>query len=257
MDQQPADPQNTTKTPAPVTPVTDPHADPLPDVPQTWPGAFGVYKYSSQAVRRNIGTLIIIWLVSVILSIILQKNLGTVGQILGFLVNTMASVGLTLTYIASVRKQRLSVGDAVTKSFLPLLLKMIGLNILVSLSLALSLLLLVMPFFFVFPRLVLAPYFLVDKNMGIIDAYKVSWETAKGHGTKVWGIVGASILMALLMITIIGIPFALYLLIMYSGATAVLYEFLNKARSSAPSVQTETPAANAEPSAPTPAAPAI
>jgi hypothetical protein len=118
---------------------------------------------------------------------------------------------------------------------------MIGLTILITLSLIVSFLLLVIPFFFVLPRLTLAEYFLVDKNMGVIEAYKASWNATKGHSLKVWGIYGAGILMALLCVTVIGIPVAFYLLIMYSAAFAVLYEFLNRS----PATQPATAAAPA------------
>jgi hypothetical protein len=63
--------------------------------------------------------------------------------------------------------------------------------------------------------------------MNILDAYKASWDQTKGHSGMIWNIYGAGFAMALLMITIIGIPFAIYFLIMYSAALAVAYNFIN------------------------------
>lgn len=197
--------------------------------PSTWPGAFGAYKYSKAAVMTNIGTLIIIWLLVAIIDGISQKALGNASGLVSLLIAGLATAAYVLTFVAGVRGQKLSIGDAFSKA-LPLWLKMTGLLIIVGLSLALSFLLFVIPFFFVLPRLSLAHYFLADKNMGIMDAYKASWDATKGSAGKVWGIIGATILMALLMITIIGIPFSIYFLIMYSGAYAVFYEFLNKSK---------------------------
>lgn len=195
--------------------------------PSSWPGAFGAYKYSKVAVMTNIGTLIIIWLATAILNGVGQKALGNASGLVSLLVGSLATVGYVLTFLAGVRGQKLSIGDALSKAF-PYWLKMIGLLILVGLSLVLSFILFVIPFFFVLPRLALAHYYLVDKDMGVMDAYKASWDATKGSAGKVWGIIGATFLMALLMITIIGIPFSIYFLIMYSGAYAVFYEYLNK-----------------------------
>ncbi len=212
--------------------------------PSSWPGAFGAYKYSKVAVMTNIATLIIIWLGVAILNGASDKVFGSAGGLVTLVVSGLATAAYALTFIAGVRGQKLSIGDALSKAF-PLWLKMIGLLIVVSVSLVVSFLLLVIPFFFVLPRLSLAHYFLVDKNLGVMEAYKASWAATKGSSGKVWGIIGATFLMALLMITIIGIPFSIYFLIMYSGAYGVLYEFLNKGGkpAAAAPAPTEAPAA--------------
>ena len=131
----------------------------------------------------------------------------------------------TMVYLAGVKKRKLSVQDSLKQSG-PLFLKFIGLTILTTLTIILSFLLLIIPFFFVAPRVVLAQYYLLDKNMGIIEAYKASWYSTKGHVGKVYGIMGAGAAMALLFITIIGIPFAIYFLVMYQAAIAVLYGYI-------------------------------
>jgi membrane-anchored glycerophosphoryl diester phosphodiesterase (GDPDase) len=105
---------------------------------------------------------------------------------------------------------------------------MLGLMLLLWVVLSLSLLLFVIPFFFVLPRLVLSPYYLVNQNLGPIAALKASWEKTKGHSGKVWGIIGVNILFVLLCVTIIGIPVALYLLFMYASASPVLYYWINR-----------------------------
>lgn len=214
--------------------------------PSTWPGAFGAYKYSKAAVMQNIGTLIIIYIIVAIIDGIAQSVLKNTGGLISFLINGLAMASYVLVFLAGIRGQKLSIGDAISKA-LPYWLKMLGLLIVVGLSLVISFLLLVIPFFFVLPRLSLAYYFLVDKNMGIMEAYKASWEATKGHSGKVWGIIGATFLMVLLMITIIGIPFSIYFLIMYSGAYAVFYEFLNKGGKPAAAPAVSAPAPTAAP----------
>ena len=87
---------------------------------------------------------------------------------------------------------------------------------------------LIVPFFFIAPRLVNVGYFILDKNMGVMDALKASWNTTDKNVGKVYGIVGAYIAYSLLFITIIGIPFAIYFIVMYSASTTVYYEYTSK-----------------------------
>jgi hypothetical protein len=247
---QPVDPQQAAPAPAaapPANPGSGQSAQALPLVPEQWPGAFGVYKYSREAVKLNFVTLAIFWLISAVLGAVLQRLLGTVGDLLSFLLGALASAGFALTFLSSLRGQKLAFGEAFKKS-LPFLLKMALLSILVALLMVASLFLFIIPFFFVFPRLSLTNYFLVDKNTGVIGAIKASWAATKGSSGKVWGIIGVTFLMALLFVTLIGIPVAIYLIIMYSGATAVLYEYLNlHPAAQAQPVQAAAPAQPAQP----------
>ena len=200
-------------------------ASTLPTVPDSWPGAFGLFKHSKQAVKVNLVTLVVLWLIFFLISLVLDFILKTAGPFISILVDSLGSVAFVFVYLAGIRGEHMSAGQALSKA-LPLWVKMILLNLLVAISVVGSALLLVVPFFFVMPRLVLANYFLVDQNMGVMEAYKASWAATKGHSGSVWGVIGASILMALVAVTIIGIPVAIYLLIMYSAAYAILYKFL-------------------------------
>lgn len=206
---------------------------PTENVPSSWPGAFQLYRYSAQAVKRNIWLLVEIWVVyfafRILVSLVKPNVYATlVIAILMLALSFAVSVLTTNLLIAGVRGKSLSTSEAFSGPLPMLTLKMLGLNIIVGFTLMLSLIALVIPFFFVFPRLILANYFLVDKNMGPLEAFNASWRATKGHTGKVWGIAGASFLMALLMLTIIGIPVAIYLLLMYSAAYAVLYEMIGK-----------------------------
>lgn len=236
MDQQPVPPTNTPPTnfvpPAPLPPAGDPvtpapAANEVEGVPSAWPGAFGVYKYSKRAVKQNLGTLVVLWLIDIVLGGGAEIVLKQPGRLVAILIGPIFGAALILVLLGGVRNQRVSIGQALSQA-LPLWLRMIGLEILVYLSMVVSFVLLVIPFFFVMPRLILSYYFLVDQRQGVIEAYKSSWAATKGNVGKVYGIIGAGIAMALLMITIIGIPFAIYFLVMYSAAAVVLYEFITK-----------------------------
>lgn len=252
----PTAPQPVSETPAPTpspaapSPQTAAAAEALlPPVPTSWPGGFGVYKYSKQAVKVNTMTIVVVGLIFIILEGIFDKAGGKNGggSLFSFIVSSLGSVSLASIYLSSIKGEKVGIGDSFKNGF-PLWLKAIGLNFLVTISIIVSLILLIVPFFFVMPRLSLATYFLVDRKLGVMDAFKASWNETKGHLTKVWGIIGAAFLMALLMVTIIGIPFSIYFLIMYSAASAVLYQYITK--------NPATPAATAQPVVPAPAPPA-
>jgi hypothetical protein len=245
MDPQSSAPTNNasvTNSAAPAPPAAAP-ATPLNSIPDTWPGASGLYKYSKQAVKQNLGALIVIWFLNFGITIVIELFLKQIGEIIAIILGSLVTAALMLVLIASVRNQHVSIGEALSGA-VPLWLKMIGLQILVGISVILSGILFIIPIFFVLPRLMLSYYFLVDKRMGVIEAYKASWHASKGNTGKVWGIIGMTILMALLMVTIIGIPFSIYFLLMYAGAFAVLYEFLNKTQpgTAAPAAASVAPA---------------
>jgi hypothetical protein len=83
-------------------PVNPPPAEPQVRVPPSWPGAFGLFKYSKEAVKLNFWTLAAFWLVSIVASIVLSRA-GNVGSLLSFVVSCFAAAGYTLAWIAGVR----------------------------------------------------------------------------------------------------------------------------------------------------------
>ncbi len=210
-------------------------------VPSTWPGAFGLYKYSKRAVKENLWVLVLVGLVgfavNVVLRLLLRQQLGTLAS---YVIGALQTAATTIIFLASIRGQKVSLEQSI-KQAVPFWLNMFLLNILVFFAIVGSLLAFVIPFFFVFPRLLLANYFLIDKKMDPVDAFKASWNATKGQGVKVWGIIGASIVMFLPVFTIVGAPFAVYFLIMYSAALPILYVFLSK--KPAQPVVAEVPAA--------------
>ena len=202
-------------------------------VPSSWPGAFGIFKYSRKAVQTNAWPIVGIALLYILTSAIFS-NLGPAsdpgrygsstthpGSLITYLVSVLLSTAFALVLIAGVRGTKLSMGEALKKS-VPLYFKALGLAILTILIATASFLLLVIPFFIIMPRLELAQYFLVDKNLGPIQALQASWKATKGNVLIVWGIWGATLVMALLILLLIG----LYFVIMYMAAIAVLYVYL-------------------------------
>jgi hypothetical protein len=77
--------------------------------------------------------------------------------------------------------------------FLPLF----GLGVVSIVIAAVSFLLLIIPFIFVLPRLVMAPYIMVDKNLGVMDSLSESFKLGKAFFGKIWGAIGVMILVAI------------------------------------------------------------
>lgn len=202
---------------------------PKPSAPLTqWPGAFGVYGASRDAVRRNLSTIILLIVISIGAGIVIGIIFGRVGwlnEIVSYLIGAVIGAAQLFALIGSVRGRTVELPDAISEG-LPLFFKFFLLQLLVAMSVLGGLILLIVPGLVILPRLVLAPYFLVDKNMGILEAYQASWDATKGHSGKVWGIIGVLFLMALPSITIIGIVLTAYWVVLYSAAPALLYQYL-------------------------------
>lgn len=263
----------TPTTPTPTQPPVEPAVPPVaaapaaevPPVPETWPGAFGVYKHSRAAVMKNVGILVAVWIIAAVLNIVLGKLFGDaqLGQIILDLIMVYLALITYHVYLAGCDGQKLDFGQAFAKAANPAMYgKLLIISLLMWLAIGIGFILLIVPGVIILSRLVLAPYYLVDRNLGIGESLSTAWNESKGHVGKVWGIVGVYILMALLMITIIGIPFSIYLLFMYSASLAVLYRFIGKNHPVAAATTTASPTATpptvtAAPTAPaTPEAPA-
>jgi hypothetical protein len=196
----------------------------------TWPGAFGAFKYSQSAVILNLSTILILYVIGILVSFIQPVLPSSLYIIIYTIVTFVLYVVEYKVFLASAKGKKLEIGDAVKESMdATLILNMLGLAILVGASIVIGFILLIIPGLIILPRLVLAPYFLLDQKLDMVDAYKASWNATKGHSWKVWGIIGAAIVMFLPVLTIIGIPLTIYLIFMYSAVSAVLYEYIKKA----------------------------
>ena len=194
-------------------------------VPKKWEGAFSLYQYSKNVVYYNWQTILVIYLVVSVLGAATYP-FAIAGNALSIIISAIGSVAVTIAYLHSFKHKKIEVGKAVSMSW-PLVVNMVILEILVGLTLIASFLALVIPFFFIAPRFAIANFYVIDKKMGAVDAYKASWEATRGQLGKIYGIVGVNLLLALLFITIIGIPFAVYMLFFYSAAFAVLYKYID------------------------------
>ena len=171
----------------------------LDKIPKEWPGAYGLYKYSKQAVLPNVWNIVGLYVVAVLLNMVFG-NLKNIGGVLQTLIAAYYGAALVFIWLAGTQGKVKTVQDSLKDTY-PVFIKYLVLQILVGLLIGASLLLLIIPFFFVYPRLALAQYYLIDKKMGIMDAINASWNNTKGYSVKVWTVTLAAISMALLALT--------------------------------------------------------
>jgi hypothetical protein len=204
--------------------------------PKEWPGAFGIYKLSRERVRKNLEPLILLavlplginFVIGFILGLIIDQTTAQgLAQCASFVIGVYFTVVVTRAYILAAREKQVDFEKAL-KIPASLFWRMLLLNLLTLVSVIGGLVLLIVPGLIIGLRLSQAPYFLVDKDMGVREAYWASWHATKGHLGKLWGIIGVGFLMILPAITIIGIIATIYLFFMFSLAAALFYLYLQK-----------------------------
>ena len=207
----------------------------------TWPGAFGLYKRSRDAIRLNLGVVVWLWvfdfamviLLNILFTHLLGRTLGAlVTDVCNLVLNAIFLASVVYVFVAGVRGKRVELEESLRVG-VPLWARMVLLNLLVGVTVIGGLILLIVPGIIFGLRLSQAQYFLVDQNLSVMEAYKASWEATRGHLGKIWGIIGVYFLMLLPSITIIGIIATVYLLVMYSASYALFYEHIAKKQSPA------------------------
>ncbi len=150
--------------------------------------------------------------ISIILAILLF-----ITSLMLIITQTRAAQGKTLTF-SQVWKEFKSIG-----------LRVLGVELLMGLFVICGLVLLIIPGVYILGRIYLAPYFLVDKNSGIMEAVKGSWAMTNGHMWQVYSVLLFMILLGLTgIVPIVGAIISALLAAAYSVAPALRYFELKK-----------------------------
>ena len=226
-----------------------------PSVPQAQPvapklpSAFNLFGPSIKALQTNLATFVwlvltpFLFVIGLVIAITLttpdpaQSSPDPVAAFITFLVmiavgvgSVVLSVALLVAVLKGAQGHRVSYTDALRLG-LRFSLRYVGLMILFFLALFVGFMLFIVPFFFVMQRFFLAPYYMIDRNLGPIQAMKQSARDAKRFSSGVWGLVGVSLLVEVAaMVPIIGWLVS----ILYYGAPAVRYEEIKRASGHAP-----------------------
>jgi len=194
-----------------------------------FPGAFSLLRPSAQAMILNIWTFLALFTIALVYSIISNFSENQTGSpvmmllSLGSLVlNIMVAPAYVITQLQSAKEKEISFGDAVREG-LPYVFRIFFLQLLTLVLVVIGLVLVIVPGLFAVQRLLLAPFYLVDKDLGIIEAMKASATDSKKYSGAVWGLIGASVAFALPVFTIILTPVSIVLLLAYICAPAIRY----------------------------------
>jgi len=199
--------------------------------PGKWPGKMDSFRLVKPYVKYHFWDLFSVYAISLVSTIILRLLTSTifshrivaslVTELLFFLLQTFFGTAIIAMYFAYLKNEDFTLKDAF-KIASERFLSMAGLTVVTGVILLASFLALIIPFFIVFPRLYLAPYFLISHNLTVNEAIAASWETTRGNAMKVYGLWVIQVGLLLLCITVIGIPFAIYWYVINRGSFALL-----------------------------------
>jgi hypothetical protein len=205
----------------------------------TLPSAFNLFTPSINAIKLNLVAFLVLVGVPIIFSLIGEASGSSTGTnsfmsysssggagiagLIGLVLTILFAPGAIILQLKSVRKETVDYATAI-KEGLTYFWRFLGLALLTLLILAVSLLLFIVPFFIVLPRIFLASYYLIDRNMGIVDSLKASAADYKAH-KGVWGLIGVYVLLGLSnAIPLVGWLVSTVLLFLYTPASAIRYE---------------------------------
>ncbi len=140
--------------------------------------------------------------------------------VIGFVAQTFFQVGLTRIWLSAARGEAPVFSDLFSGG--SRFLAMLGMQFLMSFVLLVGFLVLVVPGVILALGLSLAQYYLVDQEMGPVEAMLASWDATKGHKGKIflYGLAGFLVILAGTLACCVGICAALPTL---SVGTAIIY----------------------------------
>ena len=128
--------------------------------------------------------------------------------------------GVSFAFLKAARRDRLEVGDmfAAFKNYW----SAVGCSFLVGIIVGIGFIFVIVPGIFLFCKLAFVPYLVVDRKMGLGEAFSTSWKMTSGHSWKVFliGLLGIPIMIAGLIVFGIG---AIISMMWISTAFASLY----------------------------------
>jgi hypothetical protein len=228
----------TTKSTTPKNKSGQPKIDTPKPAGGAWPGAFAICGQIFQQIKKNPAPAIffvVTYVVFGIASSLAQgKSYGAVGyRDYQDLLELVFLLALPTYGLALADRRNLSISQAMEfdpRKYLAIFLGFI----LFALAAIFSILLLIIPIIWVAAWFSLYEFPVIENGVNAVDALSESKRLTSQHKAKVWGIIGAIILLSLPEIALLFIPIVQYLAVGYSmllsiistGAAAALYRHL-------------------------------
>ncbi len=225
----------TKKSPAVTSPPPPP--PPPPAITQTsqYPGAFGLFKPSSDAVRLAFVPLLLIYVILFVIGVVVGIIFGgnesvatTLSNILSIVFQLFTTPMIAFILLYAVRGTRKELRESFEYA-LQNIIRFFVANLLAGLAILVGLVFFIIPGILLAIKFSMTNYLLIDnQKMSGTEALSKSWDITTGHMGKVFGIIGVSLLMFLPIITIVGIIATVILLVLYAAAIPVLYDYILK-----------------------------
>lgn len=204
--------------------------------------AFKLINKSWEALVLNLGTFILVYILPfiIIFSTVIfwlgatftnsNNHISTLSIVLGIIVGVgigilliLLSIATIITQLASVRGQKISFQEVINQS-MPFFWRFVGLGILSILVVLAGLVLFIVPGLLAIFFLVFSSYLMIDKNLGVVDSMKASYELVKQN----WKIVVALFLLQFIIqipsiVPVFGAIITTVLGITYFCLPAILY----------------------------------
>jgi len=224
------------------------------------PGAFELLKPSWQAISLNFITLVEFIIIPIMLSLLSsiltvhRLSNGMIATNHGFTaqwyylnglstgISLLLAPGLSYTLLQGAKGQRIDFWPAL-KTGIKFFWRFLGVLICSGFLIIVGLILLIIPGLFMLRRYYLAPYYLLDRNLGVFETLRICKEESVKCGNAVWSVLFAQILfVAILIIPILGWIAGAILSVMYYNAPAIRYEQITSSLKSKKGAKAASPA---------------
>jgi len=200
-----------------------------------WNGAFDAFGQSYSQVMKNPQPLLVLLAVYAVLAFIdMVVSGGKLSTSSGFSISDITF----LIFLVAMPTYALAIADKKVisvKQFMQFESRryfiMLGALLLSYLIIGVSFLLLIVPAIWTIAWLSLAMFPVLDKKMGVVESLKESKRLAENHKAKVWGLIGATLLLMiplviLSFVPVVGQVYAAFISVLMAGADAILYRWL-------------------------------
>ncbi|HLB66161.1 MAG TPA: hypothetical protein VJJ78_01005 [Candidatus Saccharimonadales bacterium] len=223
-------------------------------------GAFELFNKSLDVVRKNLEVFIILWIVPFLFavtdstsyrldgsdknvvdgasfggisglptySVVALVTFGVLFFVAAFVVSLIVQAMTFALELEAAKGRKPSLGS-LWQAGKKYWLRLIGLFIVIALAVVAGLILLIVPGIIMVRRYFLAPYVMIDQDLGIMDAMRKSAELSKPHSGYIWSVIGVFILLSITSVIPVFGPIASFILFsLYSVAPALRYLELKK-----------------------------
>lgn len=191
--------------------------------------SFGLFPKSIKAIDANIPGYLLLYILpfvvisyGVLSSQTAEGLLGSPFVLIGGLLNLFAFAPLYYLNTQAAKGKTLSVAQ--TLQGFRFFWRLLGLSILTSLIIILGFIAFIVPGIIMLRRYLLAPYFLIDQDLGIRQAMALSAERSKKYSGAIYGIVGVMFVLSLPgIVPLYGTIVSYILQFLYIAAPAARY----------------------------------